>query len=361
MKCNSGENRHTAQYESLLIQYAIGAKKTLPLDNNERFGVLVAQPVRESSVRAVYELLELAENIKDGNFICAIAGSGIIVICISGIAPEEVADIIVKQDFAINAVYKNNVSADELFGIYDELCRQIELSFYTDGAGMVSEAVPIGLFSGKEIEFISDAIISENTEGTKIDIERIFELLLRYKPRISELKKYCVGLYIKSVIRDKLQDDECVNAIVGILKAKTLSDIKNIIVTAARNSNDISFIKSDNSYSTLIRRTIQIINDNISNENLSLRWIAGTMLYMNVDYLGKLFKKETGRNFSHYVMEKRMELAKQSIAQGGSDKIYEVAESVGYGTNSQYFSQVFKKYAGVSPLEYREYIKRLKK
>ena len=93
----------------------------------------------------------------------------------------------------------------------------------------------------------------------------------------------------------------------------------------------------------------------LKNENLSLRWLAGTILYTNVDYLGKLFKKETGKNFSHYVMEKRMEMAKDLIIEGKKDRIYEVAEKVGYGSNSQYFSQVFKKYTGVSPLEYREF------
>ena len=76
-----------------------------------------------------------------------------------------------------------------------------------------------------------------------------------------------------------------------------------------------------------------------------------------MDYLGKLFKKEVGKNFSHYVMEKRMELAKQLIFEGRNDKIYEVAEKVGYGSNSQYFSQVFKKYTGVSPVEYKELVR----
>ena len=37
-------------------------------------------------------------------------------------------------------------------------------------------------------------------------------------------------------------------------------------------------------------------------------------------------------------------------------KIYEVAESVGY-TSQQYFSLVFKKKLGISPVEYRQSIK----
>ena len=50
-----------------------------------------------------------------------------------------------------------------------------------------------------------------------------------------------------------------------------------------------------------------------------------------------------------------MEMAKALIVEGKKDRIYEVAEKVGYGSNSQYFSQVFKKYTGVSPLEYKEF------
>ena len=106
-------------------------------------------------------------------------------------------------------------------------------------------------------------------------------------------------------------------------------------------------------YSPMIADTIEIISKNLSNEDLSLRWIAQEILFTNADYLGKLFKKEVGDNFTGYVKRQRMELAKKLILEGKRDRIYEVAEKVGFGTNSQYFSQVFKKYTGVSPLEYK--------
>ena len=50
-----------------------------------------------------------------------------------------------------------------------------------------------------------------------------------------------------------------------------------------------------------------------------------------------------------------MERAKDLILEGQKDRIYEVAENVGYGSNSQYFSQVFKKYTGILPLEYKDF------
>ncbi len=141
----------------------------------------------------------------------------------------------------------------------------------------------------------------------------------------------------------------------SIQEARTFTQIKEFIEEKGIEIAELNAPASHKIYSSLIRDTIKIIDENIENENLSLRWLAGTILYTNVDYLGKLFKKETGKNFSHYVMEKRMEMAKALIVEGKKDRIYEVAEKVGYGSNSQYFSQVFKKYTGVSPLEYKEF------
>lgn len=102
----------------------------------------------------------------------------------------------------------------------------------------------------------------------------------------------------------------------------------------------------------VIRRTIDIIEEQLGNAKLSLNWVAKEKLYMNPDYLGKLFKKETGYKFSHYVMKRRMELAKQLMAKEDL-RIFELAERLGFGNNPQYFSQVFKRWTGCTPSEYR--------
>ncbi|MNJ80329.1 HTH-type transcriptional regulator YesS [compost metagenome] len=74
---------------------------------------------------------------------------------------------------------------------------------------------------------------------------------------------------------------------------------------------------------------------------------------MNADYLGKLFKKETGEKFSNYVVKLRMEKAIEEIEKTGDVKVFELAEKLGFGDNPQYFSQVFKKYTGHTPSEYK--------
>jgi two-component system response regulator YesN len=168
-------------------------------------------------------------------------------------------------------------------------------------------------------------------------------------------KTYCLELYV-CVIRccEAERIDKYMKGIMKFQALKTLDEIRSYINNIAEEIVALNRPELKRRYSALISDTLALIDENIGNENLSLRWLAGSILYTNVDYLGKLFKKEVGENFSHYVMHKRMEMAKQLIIGGEKDKIYEVAEKVGFGSNSQYFSQVFKKYTGVSPLEYKE-------
>ncbi len=74
---------------------------------------------------------------------------------------------------------------------------------------------------------------------------------------------------------------------------------------------------------------------------------------MNEDYLSKLFKKEVEKKFSDYLLSKKIAIAKERLLSGDEQKIYEVFEQLGFDTNSRYFSQVFKKYTGLTPTEYR--------
>lgn len=68
-------------------------------------------------------------------------------------------------------------------------------------------------------------------------------------------------------------------------------------------------------------------------------------------YFSGLFKKETGEAFVEYLTRLRLEKAMQMLDET-DDKIYEIAEKTGY-SDAGYFSHVFKKKYGVSPIQYR--------
>lgn len=106
--------------------------------------------------------------------------------------------------------------------------------------------------------------------------------------------------------------------------------------------------------SSMIQKIMKYVKDNLSNRNLSLNYIASNVLYMNPDYLGKLFKKECGMKFSDYLMSTRMEKAKKLIRTAADLKLYEIANMLGFSVDATYFSQSFYKYTGMLPSEFRQ-------
>ena len=189
-------------------------------------------------------------------------------------------------------------------------------------------------------------------------LDEAFSAIGQSKPVPEIAKTYCLGLYVclmRCCDEDKV--NTYIQGIAFIRNAVSFFRIEEFIRSRAMEIVYQRAPANMNKYSSLVKGTLRIIDENIANEALSLRWIARENLFTNVDYLGKIFKRETGINFSQYVMQKRMEVAKKQLAAGKIDKIYELAAQVGYGVNAQYFSQVFKRYTGFSPLEYREMAK----
>ena len=109
-------------------------------------------------------------------------------------------------------------------------------------------------------------------------------------------------------------------------------------------------------YSPFIEDVMKYVDENIDNPNLTLKWIAETYLFMNVDYVSKRFIKETGQKFSNYLTSLRIQKARQLLAEGHSEQIQWVAQQVGCGNNPQYFSQIFKKSTGLTPSAYAKKI-----
>jgi len=85
-------------------------------------------------------------------------------------------------------------------------------------------------------------------------------------------------------------------------------------------------------------------------EHISLN-DAADLVDLNPVYLSVLFKRETGINFKDYVINVRMDKAKELLRQG--EPINQVAELVGY-QDSKYFSRLFARVVGVNPTQYKK-------
>lgn len=86
-------------------------------------------------------------------------------------------------------------------------------------------------------------------------------------------------------------------------------------------------------------------------KNISMESMAIDLYYSSV-YLNRIFKQETGETISDYATRFRVEKAKEFL----NDKRYklqDIADMLGY-CNPAYFSNIFRKYTGLTPSEYRE-------
>lgn len=84
--------------------------------------------------------------------------------------------------------------------------------------------------------------------------------------------------------------------------------------------------------------------------HVNLRDLAG-MLYLSPGYLSHLFKNETGSPLMKYITVKRIEYTKKLLVSTDLH-INEIAEKAGY-EDPNYFSKLFKKTVGQSPVEFR--------
>lgn len=106
----------------------------------------------------------------------------------------------------------------------------------------------------------------------------------------------------------------------------------------------------DYPYQTYVDQAIDYIHHNIKS-NIKINDLAS---YIGIDrsYLTNIFKSVTKLSPQEYLMNYRMEQAKNMLANNHM-KIGDVAEAVGYHDQLT-FSKMFKKMVGVSPTEYRD-------
>ncbi|MFD2114649.1 response regulator [Paenibacillus yanchengensis] len=99
-----------------------------------------------------------------------------------------------------------------------------------------------------------------------------------------------------------------------------------------------------------VKQVTTFIEDHYKNNELSLQMVADHV-NLTAPYLSQIFKQSIGISFSQYLIETRMEKAKQLLSDPHC-KAYEIPEHIGY-TDYPHFSKTFKKLYGISPREFR--------
>ncbi|AJS61241.1 response regulator [Paenibacillus sp. IHBB 10380] len=187
------------------------------------------------------------------------------------------------------------------------------------------------------------------------ELDTLFQVAKSLKSKFT-LRNY--ALYIVMKLDNYLQStNESVFQLLGmeldnyeiIQQFETISDIHSWL---RRRVYEISETLQANKHRKnwkFIKQMIEYMKEH-THDNITLRDLAEQFSF-SPNYLGLIFKEETGKNFSEYFIQLRMEKSCE-LLKTTNMKIYEIADQVGY-RHLPYFSRQFKETYGMTPLEYR--------
>ncbi|MEH7493307.1 response regulator transcription factor [Neobacillus niacini] len=133
----------------------------------------------------------------------------------------------------------------------------------------------------------------------------------------------------------------------------SLDALKNWVQLIVEST--INYLHSLDGNQSLVEKVRCYVAENICVQSLTREDIANHV-YLNPDYLTRVFKKETGMSISDYLHQERIEYAKR-LLKDSVMSIGDIAYEVGYSKLS-YFSSVFKRATELTPIEYRKQIQK---
>lgn len=136
-----------------------------------------------------------------------------------------------------------------------------------------------------------------------------------------------------------------------LLKPVDEKELSEVVSEAARElqSRRMKQPQPPGGYTRPIQEACAYIREHLS-EDISREEVARAV-YLNPDYLSRIFKKELNVSLSHYILEEKMRLA-QILLQTTDLSVTEVGGRVGF-SNMSAFSYAFRRSTGRTPTSYR--------
>ncbi|MEF2967505.1 response regulator [Paenibacillus sp. M1] len=171
----------------------------------------------------------------------------------------------------------------------------------------------------------------------------VYDLILRITTKLhADLRQMGESLY------ELLKWDA--NQPVILFQFETVHDIKSWLRKRFFELSELLYVKKQRHKRKLIEEIMQYVDSHLERK-ITLKEVA-THFDFTPNYLGFLFKEETGQHFSDYLNERRTKRVCELLSDP-TLKIYEIAERMGY-KNIVYFNRQFKQTMAMTPGEYRK-------
>lgn len=211
-------------------------------------------------------------------------------------------------------------------------------------------------FGNPALAPLLEEIQRNDHHGIATQIAQLFQSFSRQRRALEVIKAFIKNLELELIKRslDETGDASAVSARFIEFNArmdhltieKLQTDLLEFCIALAER-----FSGNDNGGTQdIIHGIKRYIRENYSKE-INLQRLAKEF-YINPAYLGQLFKKRAGMQFSEYLHQTRIDEAKRLLRRTDL-KIAEIAQSVGY-RDPDYFVSKFKTIVGVSPSEFKK-------
>ncbi len=169
--------------------------------------------------------------------------------------------------------------------------------------------------------------------------------------RCYQLAKEIIDLFFDHVKARSEEENSLKNALLAqYLHCGTLPDLKNFLCESLGEYLQKCLTALESESAKPVRQAKQYILEHYS-EKIILEDLA-ELVHLNPVYLSVLFKKETGITIVGYLINVRMDAAKEML-RTTNETISAIGARIGY-KDTRYFSQLFTKTVGIKPALYRK-------
>lgn len=200
----------------------------------------------------------------------------------------------------------------------------------------------------RQIEQIYEALLDVQIENDERDCEKIRKIA-------KESRDY--SLLREAAIMLVTQRDVELQKIKALMLE--LSHAQDSEALIAQIAELLRLLAQDSqSRDPIVDRMICYTNENYQMPGLTVQYIAEQEIHLTPKYIGKRFLKEMNMKYSEYLLKVRMEKAME-LLHSRDVSAEEIAESIGFGNNTQYFYRLFRQYTRKTFKSYKDSMKHI--
>lgn len=171
-----------------------------------------------------------------------------------------------------------------------------------------------------------------------------------------------IGLKVLAVVEEEYQFNEALELLSSLFEIMKLnivpklsarsSDLENWWhLTEEESETTIAPVKINEKQRRIVGQVMEYVQQHCAEYDLSLDFVAAQFA-TNPAYLSRIIKQELGIGYKEYLMNLRMNKAKELLLEPHVS-VADVCQKIGY-TNTSHFIKLFQKHTGMTPAKYRD-------